>query len=163
MSRLGTNGDADMLFSWNDNLETGIATIDRDHKAIIHLINETAAVAASGRHPFAATERLQKLVGLFQRHFLKEQGVMAVAGYLGYAEHRNEHDEFLAAFQTMIEQSAGGRLRIDGSICYALKFIIGHRSGADAKLADFMELRGPCVWPAGRPLPMAVRASSCRI
>ena len=109
-----------MLFDWNENLKVGVSAIDNDHREIIELINEASAIASGSRSQIAVLERLYKLGYVFHRHFLKEQALMAVSGYTGYAEHRKQHDEFLEAYRSMIEQSGGGRQRTDGAISFAL-------------------------------------------
>ena len=135
-----------MLFDWNENLKVGVSAIDNDHREIIELINEASAIASGSRSQSAVSEHLYKLGYVFHRHFLKEQALMAVSGYTGYAEHRKQHDEFLDAYRSMIALSGGGRQRTDGAISFALKFIIAHRSGHDAKLAEHLEFRRPWMW-----------------
>lgn len=141
-----------MLISWSGELETGVATIDSGLRAILDQINEAAMVAAWGRDSGVVAERLQKLAFLFQRQFIKEQGLMAMALYPYYVEHRNEHDEFLASFRTMIAPPIGGRLRTEGAVSFALKFILGHRAAADCRLADFLALNAHYLRPSYMPL-----------
>ena len=141
-----------MLISWSSDLETGVATIDCGLRAIVDQINEAAMVAAWGKDTAAVAERLQKLAFLFQHQFIKEQGLMAMAVYPYYVEHRNEHEEFLTAFRAMIAPPLGGRLRTEGAVSFALKFILGRHRAADARLAEFLALNAHYRRPSYMPL-----------
>ena len=132
-----------MLFAWNETLKVGVAAIDNDHKEIIELINDASAIASRSTSHSAVAERLHRLGNVFRQHFLKEQALMTASGYSGYPEHTSQHDEFLDAYRSMIALSGGGRQRTDGAISFALKFIIGHRSCHDAKLAEHLEFHRP--------------------
>ena len=141
-----------MLISWTSDLETGIASIDGGLRAIIDLINEAAVVAAWGKDAAAVTERLQTLAFLFQRQFIKEQGLMAMSLYPHYVEHRKEHEEFLATFREMVALAGGGRQRTEGAVSFALKFICGHRADADTGLARYLMLNTHYLRPSYAPL-----------
>ena len=141
-----------MLISWTGDLETGVATIDNGLKAIVDQINDAAMVAAWGRDSAVVAERLHKLAFLFQRQFIREQGVMAMSVYPCYVEHRNEHDEFLGAFRAMTAPPLGGRKRTEGAVSFALKFILGHRAGTDTRLAEFLALNAHYRRPSYLPL-----------
>lgn len=129
-----------MLIDWTHDLGTGVAAIDTDQMAIFDEINRASSVAPGADGIPAVRLRLDRLLALFQRHFIKEQGIMAMALYPYYTEHRSEHEAFLVDFRAMLACRPAGRKCLDGAVCFALKFIVAHQRDADARLADFLSL-----------------------
>jgi len=130
---------------------TGIPSIDTDLDAIFEAINQASACAARRDAVAALRERLERLLSLIQRHFIKEQGVMAISLYPYYSDHRSEHEAFLADFRSMVSRR-GGRKCLDGAVSFALKFIVAHRRLADVRLADFLALNAHYLRPSYIPI-----------
>lgn len=95
---------------------------------------------------------LESLLVRLRRHFMKEQGAMALALYPDYVEHRAEHDRFLAEFWAMVMARPGGVKCLAGAACFALKHIDAHRRDADARLGDFLSLNPHYLRPSYIPI-----------
>jgi hemerythrin len=82
---------------WTDDLATGIAKIDAQHR---DLYGQVAALHESMRT--GRLEQVGETLEFLQRyaleHFATEEGEMAAAGYPGLAEHRRLHQRFVEDF-----------------------------------------------------------------
>jgi hemerythrin len=132
-------------FELTDDLLTGIADIDNQHRAILELGNrimDPAAVKATGTEFEDAVSYLSTHV---INHFIAEEFAMLQSGYPHYEHHRQWHDRFRQDVNGYAEQS-----RIEGmskdlklKISFALeKWLLEHVRIADRSLADYLKEEG---------------------
>ncbi len=94
-----------MIIEWDDDLETGIETVDEDHMVIRSLINDLAHYADTERGSNMVHSTLSILEQRTIDHFEQEEGLMAESGYGGLDEHRLEHQRFLTALSGLITRA----------------------------------------------------------
>ena len=78
---------------WSNELSTGIAVIDSQHKRIIHYINQLEDARALNE-PGLVSEVLVNLTDYTLSHFAFEESLMEDAGYVAAAIHAKTHDSF---------------------------------------------------------------------
>ena len=83
------------LAVWDDALRTGVATIDRHHRAMFEELNGFFARMTGGEGVAAARHMAEVLGGRMEKHFAEEEGEMRARGYPGLAAHRSQHQVFL--------------------------------------------------------------------
>ncbi|HQA25532.1 MAG TPA: bacteriohemerythrin [Candidatus Competibacteraceae bacterium] len=83
-----------LYMEWNDSLNTGIRTIDEQHKKIVSYINKLHEVSA---HPDQKVVRLvlEQLVDYTDIHFKFEESLMADAQYSHLVAHQKVHALFI--------------------------------------------------------------------
>lgn len=91
--------------SWSSDLDTGIESIDKQHRRIVEYINQLEDARGQGDQALIG-EVLEGLVDYTQSHFAFEEQMMADAGYPLLRGHRRVH-------QLFIKQVAEYRRRFD--------------------------------------------------
>ncbi|MFA7430126.1 MAG: bacteriohemerythrin [Rhodospirillaceae bacterium] len=76
---------------WSSQLETGISIIDRDHKVLVDLLNQVAAVIGDNEERAILGSVLNSLSEYTHYHFSREEKLQEVAGYPGLEAHRRRH------------------------------------------------------------------------
>lgn len=110
-------GGEAMTITWREQMSVGIKSIDDDHQQLISLINQFAEIAQStpdltGRGEGAVRALLGRLQSYTHEHFVREERIQDLAGYVGLKENRAHHQALTKALNGMIERFAGGQ---DGS------------------------------------------------
>lgn len=77
--------------TWSSQLETGITIIDRDHKVLVDLLNQVAAVIGDNEERAVMGSVLNSLSEYTHYHFSREEKLQEIAGYPGLDAHRRRH------------------------------------------------------------------------
>jgi hemerythrin-like metal-binding protein len=91
---------------WRAEFSVHIPQLDAQHRQIIELIGELRACAQSGKADQLVPAALDKIDCYARAHLKREELVLRVRRYPGYAEHKAEH-------QAYIEKVASLRVRSD--------------------------------------------------
>ncbi|MGE8362651.1 bacteriohemerythrin [Pseudomonas sp.] len=104
---------------WSDDLDTGIAVIDGQHRRIVDMINQLHVAQQSGR-PEGVAQVIEELVDYTISHFAFEEAMLEEAGYIFTKAHKRVHEVF-------IKRVAGYRARfVQGEdITEELKSLLG--------------------------------------
>lgn len=92
--------DTPSFIQWNSKFETGIPTIDAQHKKLVALCNNLHAAimknsSESGlKWEDSLASALHECTDYVQTHFHDEEILMKAAGYSGYEKHKKEHEAF---------------------------------------------------------------------
>ncbi|MDO9170567.1 MAG: bacteriohemerythrin [bacterium] len=118
---------------WKDDLELGLPLIDEQHRRLVDRYNELAAAYRRREADAELAHRLGVLLDCAAVHFVSEETLMEELGYVGLAEHREEHQDLLQRvrrFQTVL---AEGRQTVTLPVLqYLQHWLLGHIRGADA-------------------------------
>ena len=91
------------LIEWLDAFETGISSVDHEHRQMIALLNEMADAV----QPDAGPERVAALLGevyaKIQAHFALEERTMREGRYSGLAAHKADHERLLDVLRELME------------------------------------------------------------
>lgn len=130
-----------MTIEWNQELATGNAEIDNQHKEMFQRFNDFQSAYSLGK---AQTE-LQKIFSFLDDyvkfHFAMEEELQIRHSYPGYAVHKKEHDSFIQNFKKMEKQldSCGvtSPLVIHANMAL-VSWLFGHIKGTDKEFAAFL-------------------------
>ena len=78
------------VVTWSEAMSVEIATLDRDHKTLVGLLNQLA-IAENRKDRINLEEVLDELVSYTLYHFEKEERLLSMAGYPGLADHIRGH------------------------------------------------------------------------
>jgi len=78
------------IFEWNDDLSIE-PTVDGDHQQFISVLNDVYD-AMSIEDQSIVKPTLKKLAQYTEDHFSREEAFMTLIGYLGFEQHKKEHD-----------------------------------------------------------------------
>lgn len=88
------------LIKWNDSMSVGNEVMDRDHRALMGLINQLAL--ENNRSDRIVLEHvLDELIGYAVAHFAREETYMAELGFKGLAAHRKHHQRLTREVQAI--------------------------------------------------------------
>lgn len=142
--RLAPRWDAMPLVSWDEAKQTGIPSIDAQHKRLFALVNEldTAICLQSGS---AVVPRLLgDLLAYTREHFAHEEQLMSTYGFPGYEKHKGEHDRFVARVEQLRAELPGrdpaSPERVMGTLEEWLRY---HMLETDRGYVDFLIARLP--------------------
>ena len=79
------------IFPWNDNFQTGIPLVDKQHRKLVELLNKLASHLAYGVDHAALNKVFDELADYTQYHFKTEEGVWGK--YLSVDELAIEHEK----------------------------------------------------------------------
>ena len=132
-----------LLFVWNDSFNTGINTIDTQHKKLVDMINELYSAMGKGQGNQVLGKLLDELVKYTLTHFTAEERLMKQAGYADFDAHKKIHEEFKAKVAEMQKAVAGGNKMMSLEVATFLKsWLSGHILGTDKKYASVMIAKG---------------------
>lgn len=95
---------------WTPAMSVGLSELDDDHKQLFYLINRLSDQAASEVSGQAVRDCLFALMRYAERHFSREERVMAACGYPQLDEHRERHKRFVGRITKITEAlDAGGK------------------------------------------------------
>jgi hemerythrin len=93
-----------MTFTWNDNLSTGNAMIDAQHKQLFTAINDLLDACGSGHGKARIDSTMRFLIEYTHKHFGDEEELQKQYHYPGYAEHKKMHDSFKASIEELAKE-----------------------------------------------------------
>lgn len=79
---------------WKDELLTGYAELDRQHRRLFELHGRIIAAQGNGDSKDAIEKHLFEFIDYFSRHYETENTFMDLNEYPDRAEHKAQHDEF---------------------------------------------------------------------
>jgi len=100
------------LLHWRDEFNTGIQSVDYEHRHLFAIINDLHDKLRAG-DATAAEEFLAALHDRIAAHFALEERVMRERAYGGYAEHKADHERLLDEIRDLMEEHHAGRYRTD--------------------------------------------------
>lgn len=95
------------LLYWRDTFNTGIPSVDYEHKHLIDIINQ---LYEKIRHDDVAevNEFFAALHDRIAAHFALEERVMKERRYEGYTEHKADHERLLDEIRNLMEEHYKG-------------------------------------------------------
>ncbi len=121
---------------WTDDLHTGNALIDGDHRKLIALLNALFDALAKGQANDIVGRHMHELVAYTREHFGREEAEMRRTGYVAALAHHSEHAKLIdqvVELQATID--AGGKLNAPALIEFLTEWLRHHILTADKKLA----------------------------
>src|SRR5664279_2043056 len=94
------------IFPWNDDFETGIATVDEQHQTLVRLLNTVARNLALRSESLSFGEIMRELTEYTVYHFAAEESLMEhyFGGDILDAGHRRAHQDFVGKIGRLQEE-----------------------------------------------------------
>jgi hemerythrin-like metal-binding protein len=81
-------------FEWSEECSVDIPELDAQHRHLMELLDELLTCTHSGDSGGSARIALEKVNRYAEQHLRREELILQVRGYPGYAEHKGEHDTY---------------------------------------------------------------------
>ena len=129
--------------AWSRHFETGFDTVDRQHRALVDLVNQAAPLlATAGSAGLSSADHLLDQLGHYATvHFQDEEQLMRDAGLdPGYLDHHHHtHHAFAQAVATMRQQAAqDGQLTGNELLRFLTSWLTFHILAEDQSMARQM-------------------------
>jgi hemerythrin len=130
-----------MQIAWRDDLSIGVPAVDDQHKELFKRFNALLLACNEGHGKDEVGQLIGFLSDYVSVHFFDEEALQQESGYPGYAEHRQQHIDFVGRLQALHKQffSEGASLAlVIQTNNMLIEWLINHISKADRKIGDYL-------------------------
>lgn len=132
-----------MAIEWTDDLATGVAQIDGQHKELFRRINGLLEACRQGRGKVEVERVIRFLEDYVLEHFSDEESYMTRFSYPAYASHKAQHLEFMDNFfalKTSFETDGAGVHIVVKTNHLVVDWLKNHIRRTDKALGDFLKV-----------------------
>lgn len=128
------------LIEWQSRFETGIPSVDYEHKELIGLVNQALERLEKSSGSAAASDILGEISVKISAHFALEEKIMRDARYPGFNGHKADHERLLDDIRDIMDAhelaSSASRAALAGERLSA--WFTEHFRTEDAKFHAFL-------------------------
>lgn len=129
-----------MLFVWDESCKTGIEEIDKDHKAMVKLINDLYEAMQDGSGGALLMPIFSALKRYTVTHFAKEEAFMVKCGAPAQEEHLKEHQMMITKLADLEQRHREGEAAISlQTLTFLRDWLKNHICITDKKMADYYD------------------------
>ena len=127
----------DMVFvEWSEKLSVGMPEIDDQHKELINILNRLHAAMAEGKGKMVLKDTLADLADYTVTHFYTEERYMTRYRYPRLAEHKAEHEAFVAKVKQFQADFDAGKATMSIDLMKFIKdWLVTHITGTDMAMS----------------------------
>ena len=127
-------------YEFTKDLETGNATIDKEHRELIQAVNKLLDACSEGKGRASMDETIKFLNNYVNLHFSHEEQLQKQSSYPGLAAHRAFHEKYKQTLKEITSRiSASGPTIVElGNLNRHISVLISHISTEDKKLGAFL-------------------------
>lgn len=135
------SGISAMVFiSWNKNLETGIDSVDMQHRVLIDILNSIHSAMVNGKQNEIETT-FSKLMEYTEFHFAHEENLFLKYNYPFASSHKREHEKLKSTAQQRISEYKAGAIGMIDILAFLIEWLQDHISGTDKKFGDYVRMK----------------------
>jgi len=134
-----------MIFSWTEDLATGVAEIDGQHKELFSRVNGLLEACNQKK----GKEEIGRFLGFLEdyviQHFTAEEKKMTELSYPGLSGHKAEHLEFTKKIVTIKKEflEFGAEIHVVlMSVRASGDWLVSHIKKTDKAMAEFLRSKG---------------------
>ena len=125
------------LLSWSDDMSTGIAKLDKEHKRLYKILEDFQNAVLDGLGRDEVAKRYEMFAAYVGSHFLREEVIMRENGYPGQEEHQLLHEELT---RLILDMNKDERYVFPDETWTRLdRALSRHFLEADSSLADYLK------------------------
>ena len=129
------------MYTWDKNLESSNATIDRQHKELLTRLNMLLEACRNDQGKAEAERTMEFLLSYTIKHFADEEKAQLESDYPAYMEHKLRHNEFKRAAQALAQDLAenGPGEEFARTVCAVVgEWLLHHIRGDDFRFAAYL-------------------------
>ena len=128
-----------MIIEWDNSLSVGNDQIDRDHKALIGIVNQLDGAVCHGHGKDVIADILSELSDYIGYHFEHEEQIMRRHHYPFSDEHVQEHADLIKGLDALVYEFEASPNTVSADTLEFLKhWLIDHVTGCDMILGRFI-------------------------
>ncbi|MDX2151937.1 MAG: bacteriohemerythrin [Bryobacteraceae bacterium] len=130
------------FIAWKTDYETALPQVDQEHRKLVDMVNRLHAAMVAGKVKEEIQIVLNDLLAYAGQHFGNEERLMQRSSFPGYAQHKQQHDEFATKVRDFVEQHNRGRSSVSVQLLQFLgKWLVEHIQNSDKRLASHVRGR----------------------
>lgn len=139
------------LLKWNDEqMSTGLETIDSQHKKLVKIINDLTTAINKNQENEVLFEIVDNLIEYTQYHFTTEEELFEKFDFQDSSLHKSEHKYFIEHFKAIkkgLEKNANQRDKSiitlsEDILAYLKNWFFSHITGSDRDYIDLFKKNG---------------------
>ena len=133
-------GDTTMLIEWDATLSVGNDKIDKDHEALVGIVNKLDDAISHAHGNNIIADILSELSDYIGYHFENEEQIMRRHHYPAFDEHVQEHSDLIKGLDTLVyEFEASPTTVTEDTLEFLKHWLIDHVRGCDMKLGHYLQ------------------------
>lgn len=132
-----------MAYTWSNDLTTGNAAIDAQHKQLIKAINDLVEACSSGKGRATVSSTLDFLIDYTAKHFHDEEKLQQQYRYPDFTNHRKLHEAFKVSVRELAKQlkTEGPTVILVGKVNSSIGgWFVNHIQREDKKVAGHIRM-----------------------
>lgn len=131
------------IIKWRDSYETGIASMDDQHKKLIELINRLYREIRNPESKDAISDVLDEMDQYAEMHLQEEEALLENNEYPDLVSHVEFHRSYRDKVETLIAESKGGNEKvINETYTFLRKWWMEHIVTHDKEYGEFLQSKG---------------------
>ncbi|MDQ5987662.1 MAG: Bacteriohemerythrin [Syntrophus sp. SKADARSKE-3] len=131
------------LIKWSSDLSVNVVEIDRQHQALVGMINELNDAMSDKKATDVLGKIIDNLINYAANHFAQEERYFDQFKYPDTARHKAEHREFVKKVNDFHESFKKGKLFLSVGVMNFLRdWLVNHIKGTDKKYSRFFNEHG---------------------
>ncbi len=132
-----------MRYELTKDLETGNATIDKEHRELLQAVNDLMDACGKGKGRAALEPTIKFLLDYVGKHFSHEEELQTRRKYPGVAAHKRFHIEYTAKLRQIAASipAAGPSVTDLGELNKHIALLVTHIRTEDKRLGAFLNGR----------------------
>lgn len=127
-----------MRLEWQDEFNTGIELIDKQHQILVRAINLLAMGLEQGVEQDLMDDIFRTLADYTATHFRDEEALFTAAGFPEAEEHKRSHEAFLLKLQDLKAQFDAGGDTAREVLTFLIDWLKNHILGADRRYIPYV-------------------------
>jgi hemerythrin len=131
------------MISWRETYNIGVDEVDQQHQELVVKLNEFLDACIQQKGKDKIMETLAFLRDYTVEHFRSEEEIMLKYNYPDYAEHKKDHDDFVASVLELEAsiQNQGATVVTTLKLNRTLTdWLLSHISKSDMKIGQFLRI-----------------------
>jgi hemerythrin len=131
------------LIEWTDRYSVGVAKMDAQHRQLIDVLNELHKAMATARAGEVLPGLLARLAQYAGAHLAEEERLLRTHGYPTYAQHKQQHEDYLTKVKGFQKQVTTGQTSASIALLSFLReWWTTHILNVDREYAGFLNAKG---------------------
>lgn len=131
------------LIKWRESYETGISSMDMQHRKLIELINELYKELRKEESYQSVEDILAEMTTYAEKHLQVEESILETNDYPDYANHIAIHQSYRDQLTVLLAESKNDHEKtVNNTYAFLRQWWMGHIVGEDKKYGEFLKSRG---------------------
>jgi hemerythrin len=131
------------LIDWNDRYSVGVRSLDAQHRQLIDILNQLHQAMSTANSQQVLPALMRQLSQYATAHLQAEERMLRAQGYPGFAQHKAQHDSYIAKVKDFQEQLSKNPTGASiGLMGFLREWWTSHILTVDKQYSQFLKTKG---------------------